>query len=67
MNMTCKFCDFNQEPQTWEIGLYRESSYKYEGFKHFLEVEYPLGEYLTKYPHIKPVEVHYCPMCGRKL
>lgn len=63
----CHFCDFRQEADTWDIALYQASSYKYEGFKYFLEVEYPLGEYLTKYPHIKPVEVYYCPMCGRKL
>ena len=62
----CQFCDFDQDPVTWAIGLYTQSSYKYEGFKYFLEVEYPLGD-LTIYPHIKPVEVYYCPMCGRKL
>lgn len=67
MASNCKFCDFHREPNTWEIGLYQASSYKYDGFKYFLEVEYPLGEYLTKYPNIKAVEVHYCPMCGRKL
>lgn len=63
----CHFCDFRLEADTWDITLYQSNSYKYEGFKYFLEVEYPLGEYLTKYPRIKPVEVHYCPMCGRKL
>lgn len=62
----CKFCDYNRVPKTWEIGLYRATSYKYEGRKYFLEVEYPLGD-LTIYPRINPIEVNFCPMCGRKL
>lgn len=62
----CNFCNFHREPKIWEIGLYQASSYKYDGFKYFLEVEYPLGD-LTKYPRIEAVEVDYCPMCGRKL
>jgi hypothetical protein len=62
----CEFCNFNQDPKVWTINLYSCTSYKYEGKKYFLDIEYPLGD-MTKYPDIKAVEVNYCPMCGKKL
>lgn len=63
--MNCEYCNFDNFPEEWEIGLYQQTSYKYEGKKYFLEVEYPAdGKY---YHRAKPVEVNYCPMCGRKL
>lgn len=63
--MKCKYCDFKQKERVWEIELYESTSYKYEGKKYFLEVTYP--EDNMTYPYIKPVEVNYCPKCGRKL
>lgn len=66
-NTSCKFCTFGVDnPDHWEICLYRCTSYKYEGVKYQIEVEYPLGD-LTQYPNIKPIEVYFCPICGRKL
>ena len=63
--MNCKFCDFNQKEKEWEIELYEETSYKYQGKKYFLEVTYPAdGEWRHS---IKHVEANFCPKCGRKL
>ena len=64
-DMKCEYCNFDNQPEDWEIVLYEQTSYKYEGKKYFLEVEYPAdGKY---YHRVKPVEVYYCPLCGRKL
>ena len=63
--MSCNYCDFNQPEKVWEIELYESTSYKYEGKKYFLEITYPAdGRYYHK---VRPVEIKYCPMCGRKL
>ena len=62
----CEFCDFYREPKEWEIGLYEQTGYYYDGKKYFLEVEYPLGD-ARQYPKIRPVEVNFCPKCGRRL
>ena len=37
-DMSCKFCDFNQEEKEWEVNLYESTSYEYEGKKYFLNV-----------------------------
>ena len=64
--MSCKFCDFSRvDTKEWTIELYQTTSYKYEGKKYFLEVEYPADGKTYKYA--KPLEVHYCPKCGRNL
>lgn len=64
-NNNCEFCDFAREEHEWEIELYQCGSYKYEGYKYFLEVTYPAdGKW---YKQVKGVEVYYCPKCGRKL
>ena len=63
--MSCKYCDFNQVEKNWHIELYESTSYKYDGKKYFLEVTYPMDG--KSVPKVKPVEVNFCPMCGRKL
>lgn len=63
--MNCNYCNFDQKEKEWEIELYESTSYEYEGKRYFLEVTYPTdGKY---YKRVKPVEVNYCPKCGRKL
>lgn len=63
--MSCKYCEFDNPATDWEIELYESTSYKYEGKKYFLEVAYPADG--KRYRRVKPVEVNYCPKCGRKL
>ena len=61
----CSFCDFNQDSHDYQIELYEQTSYAYEGKKYFLEVQNP-EDYNAKKWAI-PREVFYCPVCGRKL
>lgn len=67
--MCCEFCDFSNVrepfPKEWTINLYQATSYKYDGKKYFLEVEYPADG--KAYRYVKPLEAHYCPKCGRSL
>ncbi len=63
--MSCKYCEFDHPGMDWEIELYESTSYKYEGKKYFLRVTYPADG--KRYHRVKPVEVNYCPKCGRKL
>lgn len=63
--MSCRYCEFDYPAMDWEIELYQSTSYKYEGKKYFLEVTYPADG--KRYHRVKPVEVNYCPKCGRKL
>ena len=62
----CKYCDINQEAHDYEIELYRCNSYEYEGDKYFLMVQHPAGTY-KKLEWAKPLEINFCPVCGRKL
>lgn len=67
--MSCEFCNFDKESKAWEITLYESTSYKhgykYGGKKYLLEVEYPADG--KPYHYVKPLEVNYCPKCGRQL
>ena len=63
--MSCEFCNSNKEGKAWEIKLYEATSYKYSGKKYLLEVEYPADG--KPYHYVKPIEVNYCPKCGRQL
>lgn len=63
--MNCEYCNFDNFPEAWDITLYQQTSYKYDGKKYFLEVHYPADG--KHYHVVKPVEVNYCPKCGRKL
>lgn len=62
--MNCEYCDFSQPEKDWEIELYKGYTNKRRS-KYYLEVTYPAD---GKIRHgVKPVEVNYCPKCGRKL
>ena len=66
--MNCEFCDFSSldvDLKEWTINLCRQTSYKHDGKKYFLEVEYPADGKIYKY--VKPLEAYYCPKCGRSL
>lgn len=73
----CGFCNSDTEPNPWNIELYREVSGKYNHKKkryeciekkYFLEISIPDNVILPKeIRKVKPLEIKYCPMCGKKL
>lgn len=63
----CKFCTFPGDEDLKEKNIYLYEVTHIDESKHYeLDIERPLGTIPERWRN-KPLEVYYCPLCGRKL
>lgn len=63
----CKFCEFSSDEDLKEKNIYLYEVTHTDKNKHYeLDIERPLGIIPERWRN-KPLEVYYCPLCGRKL
>ena len=63
----CKFCTFSNDEDLKEKNIYLYEVTYTDKSKHYeLDIERPSGIIPERWRN-KPLEVYYCPLCGRQL